>query len=124
MTIDMETVKQDRDESATARVERAQKTVERVLVLIGQAQDALAQAGLEVTRFETVENDGRKRDPDDAAASDLIGSTIDEMACVSHAVLRIAKHVSDEAFSAVLHNSGRMQYWLESETTGDKRQLT
>lgn len=122
--IDMETVqKQDRDESPTARVERAQKVVERVLILVAAAQDSLRAAQAEVSLFEEKENDGRKPYPDDAAASDLIGSTIDEMACVSHAVLRIARHVAGEAFSAIVHNSGRMQYWLEQQLN-DKRQLT
>lgn len=116
--IDMESVKQDRDESIAARVERAQFAVERTLVFVANAQDALIKANSEILRFELEENDGRKQLPSDAAATDLIGSTIDETICVAFSTLRIAKHVADEAFGAILHNSGRMQYWLERETHG------
>lgn len=116
--MDMETVKQDRDESITARVERAQLAVERTLVFVANAQDALFKAAMEIRDFETREDDGRKETPSDAAATDLIGSTIAEMIYVSGAVIRMAKHTVDEAFDGILHNSGRMQYWLERESFG------
>lgn len=119
--IDMESVKQDRDESVTARVERAQQAVERTLTLVAASQDALIRATAEMSTFEVKENDGRKVLASDAAETDLIGSTIEEMMSVSFAVLRIATRVSNEAFDAILHNSGRMQYWLERETPHGKQ---
>jgi hypothetical protein len=122
--IDMESApKQDREETKSARVERAQKAVERVLVLVATAQDALIEAHLTVVKFEEEEYGHLPGSPDDPRETDAVGSAMKEAEAVSYALLRVAKYVVDQAYDGILHNSGRMQYCLEQEMHG-KQQLT